>query len=407
MMNKVVFGIETTDISRNCDILKIAIVDVEDCSKIWTQDLHPIQSKRLETVSTIGEETNCESVYGKIALPGDGMIKFLSYLVKNYPDGVNLVAHNGYHFDFPHLKRYLDKFIPHYKTTYTIHWTDSIKVFKKHFPGSESYTKLFLAERFSSEQYLKKSNDVLSYCLAIRNAMKCASQEKGMSIVEFLGSSMPFSFVTSPYIEKKVIFDLETTGFRRNCEILQIALVDVNDNSKFWNQYFQPMGPIDPKATEINQLSLGIDSMLCYRGLECENVVKASEGIKRFKNYLMCNYPEGAILVAHNGDIFDFPVLKRYLETYDQEFCNNKDKYPIDCIDSLGAFQRHFRGLSSYKQECLMTRFAKGKSLKDAHDALGDCLNLRVAINAAAFEKNLTVAQFLGESLKKQSLWLY
>ena len=95
-----------------------------------------------------------------------------------------------------------------------------------------------------------------------------------------------------------------------DCGILQIALVDMHNGSKYWNQYIQPTKPIHPKASEVTHLSIGINNRLCYRGIECKNVVTASNAIQKFQEYLKHNYPEGVILIAHNGTTFDFPLLK-------------------------------------------------------------------------------------------------
>merc|ERR1719361_978158 len=222
---------------------------------------------------------------------------------------------------------------------------------------------------------------------------------------------MPFCFVTPPYFEKKLVFDLETTGFGResishldsvgrDCEILQIALVDLQDSRKYWNQYIQPKGRIDPFASEVNQLSLGINGKLCYRGIECRNVTNSTTAIKNLKEYLKNNYPEGAILIAHNGDTFDFSVLRRYLEANNIN-SDDKEGFSITCIDSMRVFQNNFGGLSSYKQEHIVNRFCTEDNLREAHDALGDCLNLRVALHAAAAEKRKKISNFLGESMNK------
>ena len=195
---------------------------------------------------------------------------------------------------------------------------------------------------------------------------------------------------------KKVIFDLETSGLGRNCEILQMALVDVQSSNINWNQYLQPTKPIDPGASTVNHLRIGINNKLQYKGIECRNVVSAKEGIMKFQEYLKCNYPDGVTLIAHNGENFDFPLLKKYLEMYNTSFSDgNESSYPIKCIDSLLAFRRHYRGLSSYRQDYLIKKFSGLSTPKDAHEALGDCINLSNAIKVASAEKNLSISQFL------------
>jgi len=262
-------------------------------------------------------------------------------------------------------------------------------------------------KKFESRELFLNATDGLSSCLNLGAIIELAAQELQISLAEFVGTSfMPFSFITAPYVEKKIVFDLETTGFGRDCEILQIALVDLHDGKKYWNQYVQPKGRIDPRATQVNQLSLGINGKLCYRGIECRNVLNSTTAIKNLRAYLKNNYPEGAILIAHNGDTFDFPVLRRYFET-NNIHSDDKEGYSITCIDSMRVFRKHFGGLSSYKQEHIVKRFPSGDNLREAHDALGDCLNLRGAIHAAAAEKRKELSNFLGESMNKQSIWSF
>jgi len=179
-----------------------------------------------------------------------------------------------------------------------------------------------------------------------------------------------------------------------------MALVDLH-NGLYWNQYIQPTQPIPAETTKINSLSLGIDNRLCYKGFECQNVVSAAEGIERFLEHLTLNYPDGVILIAHNGETFDFPLLRKYLLKYSMNRSIENICKEIMCIDSLWAFKKHYQGLISYKQDRLIEIFRDSCSQKDAHEALGDCINLSTAIKIAAMKKNLSVSQFLGEMTHK------
>lgn len=394
-MKKVIVGIETSNWSiknsekvTQIDIVKIALLDVEDSTKVWSAQLLPIM---------------CKDQKDNNLLASDAIKNFIHYLEENYSKGVVLVAHNGYKYEFPHLKRYIDKY---YGTNCSLKWIDSAKILQKHFPALESYDLAPLMEKFGHDSYYKGEIEPSQHCLDIKKLIESASQYKNVSVEQFMSlcSPLPFSFITSPHVEKKVIIDLETNGFGMDCEILQIALVDIHNSSKYWNQYIQPTKPIHPKAAEVNHLSVGIDNRLCYREIECENVVSASEGIQKFLEYLKHNYPEGAILIAHNGATFDFPLLRRYLDKHVSNLSEESLSYQIMCIDSLWVFQKHYRGLNSYNQDYLIKRFPGVSSPKDAHDALGDCINLSNAIKSAALEKKLSLTQFLGELTRKSPI---
>lgn len=53
-----------------------------------------------------------------------------------------------------------------------------------------------------------------------------------------------------------IIIDIETSSLKRTCDILQIGMVDLHDESKVWSQYFQPTQEIDPFASAVNHLTL-------------------------------------------------------------------------------------------------------------------------------------------------------
>jgi len=405
MDNKVIMAIETSNwsIEHNenmqlCDIVRIALLDVEDSNKTWSINLLPIL---------------CNSYNNDVNfLPANEAIqKFVHHLEENYPQGCILVAHNGYQFDFPHLKRYIEKF---HGTSYFIKTLDSSILFKKHFPSMRYYGLLGLMTKFKSSSYDETSEDLLQHCFNLKHLIESASQFKEISTEEFLHecTPFPFSLVKSPYIEKKAIFDLETNGLPQfigwnNVEILQIALVDAESGNKYWNQYINPTKPISNGTTEKNHLTIGSNNRLFYKGAECENAVSAAEGMKRFLDYLEYNFPEGVILIAHNGNTFDFPLLKRYLTNYKWNFSSNQIRYQIMCIDSLRAFKTHYQGLISHKQDQLIEIFRGSLCNRDAHEALGDCVNLSSAIKVAASRKNLSVSEFIGESTQKFSIYSF
>ena len=170
-----------------------------------------------------------------------------------------------------------------------------------------------------------------------------------------------------------------------------MALVDISRKVRPWNQYIQPTQRIHSSASAVNKLTIR-NNKLCYNGVECSNVVSAEEAMESFHYYLNKNFPEGVVLIAHNGARFDFPLLKRDLMTY-QKFRNKN--YSIMCIDSIKVFKTQFPGLDAYNQPYLIERFLGSENVSSAHEALGDCINLRNALEMAAKEKNISLAEFL------------
>ena len=170
-----------------------------------------------------------------------------------------------------------------------------------------------------------------------------------------------------------------------------MALVDMSRKVKPWNQYIQPTQRIHSGASAVNKLTI-INKKLCYNGVECQDVVSMEEGIESFWNYLYQNFPEGVVLIAHNGARFDFPLLKRDLLKYPEVRDKN---YPMMCIDSLKLFKTQFPGLDAYNQPYLIQRFLGSENVSSAHEAVGDCVNLRNAIEAAAQEKNICLTEFV------------
>ena len=196
-----------------------------------------------------------------------------------------------------------------------------------------------------------------------------------------------------------IMIDIETSSLKKACDILQIGLVDLNDESKVWSQYLQPTQEIDPFASAVNHITLE-NNKLCYRNKEIRDVVSPFQAIQNFKTYLIENYPDGVILLAHNGIRFDFRHIGRYLQKFDTKAKANPNKrYPIQCIDTLQVFKRNYPGEKSYSQQYILAKFLMGTQLKDGHEAVGDCINLKEAIKIAAKMKSISLRQFLGDPI--------
>lgn len=118
-------------------------------------------------------------------------------------------------------------------------------------------------------------------------------------------------------------FDIETTGLKRDSEIVQIACVPVNDEQlRSFNAYAVPDGEISSSASKVNKLTTGFREG--KKVLLKENKTVTSEGSElTMKNFVQFFEEQHSarpgsklVLIAHNGDTFDFPVLINSLKRY-------------------------------------------------------------------------------------------
>jgi DNA helicase-2/ATP-dependent DNA helicase PcrA len=94
-------------------------------------------------------------------------------------------------------------------------------------------------------------------------------------------------------------FDLETTGLdTKKCEIVEIAAVRVRDGRPVaeFHKYVKPRIPIEPGATAIHQVDAA----------KVENAPFFEQVWPEFRDF--CG---DDVIVAHNGEDFDFPVIRR------------------------------------------------------------------------------------------------
>ena len=159
-----------------------------------------------------------------------------------------------------------------------------------------------------------------------------------------------------------------------------------NDDKKF-NQYLEPTSHISKDSSRITGLTInGLD--LCRNGRVIDDTMEAQEGIKRFISWIEMEFPGGCILVAHNGKRFDFPILKRYLESSSLS-CRS-----LHGLDSRDILKKHFPDLAKNKMESLVSEFLPNKECKH-HDALEDAQNLSAVIMEASEQKGMGLSEFL------------
>lgn len=176
----------------------------------------------------------------------------------------------------------------------------------------------------------------------------------------------------SPAIKTLAFFDLETTGlpdlefFKTKITELSIVTCSVAEfidpkvtiprvQHKL-TLCFNPFKMVTLKASEITGLTNEL--------LECENKFDANA-----MNLLSCFFfklQQPICLIAHNGNNFDFPLLKKQCDVLNGAF-----PFTIKCCDSLPVF-RKLDELAERKVEMLKEPY----SLQEWNDAIGDGLIL-------------------------------
>ena len=150
--------------------------------------------------------------------------------------------------------------------------------------------------------------------------------------------------------------------------ITQIAATDVETGTSF-NCYVIPKVPLTSAAQDITGIVVNQSGTMTVKGKPVQGKTIQS-AISEFILWLT-KFP-CAVLVAHNGRRFDFPVL---LSTLRNIGCVDK---LFDCvtgfIDSLTVFKKAYPDQESYKQEHLVQSILKFSYA--AHDAIEDVTSL-------------------------------
>lgn len=181
----------------------------------------------------------------------------------------------------------------------------------------------------------------------------------------------------SPEISSLMYFDLETTGFQRTSDIVQIAAIC---GEKSLNIHMKPSKRISEGASQVTGLTFE-SGILKRHGHPVESV-SAEDGLRHFTQFVAsCAKP---FLIGHNIQNFDVPVLMHNLQRYDmlKNFQNEISGF----IDTYKLSKKVFdkSSVSNFKQETLV------KSILgldyDAHNAMSDVSSLK-----QLYEKKLAV----------------
>ena len=152
----------------------------------------------------------------------------------------------------------------------------------------------------------------------------------------------------------KVVFDIETTGFKPEdgAEIIELAGIKINEESKIvgrFHAYIKPSNPIPEKITELT----GITNEMVKDSFEVEEVLKG-----------FVAFVDDATLVAHYSN-FDVDFINYYLVKH-----GIRDEY-LTSICTQKSFRNYYKGASSAKLIDCCNHFEI--VLENAHSAMFDC----------------------------------
>lgn len=158
------------------------------------------------------------------------------------------------------------------------------------------------------------------------------------------------------------IMDLETSGINSNiCEPIEISVREYFYNYKFLDTLIKPQSRISKKITEITGIS---NSDLDANGIDYEDFkAKFNKIYQHFQD---------PIFIAHNGNSFDFKIMKR-IGLIPEEY-----QFLVDSKTVIGQF---YNEKNVYKEkETKLVQLYKlivNKTIKNAHRADADVRMLR------------------------------
>ncbi|KAL7641572.1 UNVERIFIED_CONTAM: hypothetical protein RMT77_007445 [Armadillidium vulgare] len=137
-----------------------------------------------------------------------------------------------------------------------------------------------------------------------------------------------------PNSKSYIMFNLQTSGFVSENEILQISALYLKEE---FSVYTKPLkNVIDEYATRVNNLTLNDNNELCYDGIVVDSV-PLSEGLKMFLSWLEDKVPNSRILMGHKIKGFGDRIIMEALSKHQLklEFCRLIDGF----VDTLDIFK--------------------------------------------------------------------
>lgn len=171
-----------------------------------------------------------------------------------------------------------------------------------------------------------------------------------------------------------IIFDLETTGFGPNAEVIQIA---AKYHNREFNRYIFPSNDIPTVVSKITKLFIKEGQLILNNEDEYRRIdtVSPRNACMSFISFLK-NISHDIILVAHNGVKFDGPQIVKtmnavgLLEEFGSIVKGFTDTLPI--FKSSQELASRVIEKKSFRLSALAHDYLEPDSAKGAHDAVVD-----------------------------------
>ena len=162
-----------------------------------------------------------------------------------------------------------------------------------------------------------------------------------------------------------VMFDLETGGFSRTCDILQISAICGNVE---FDRYVSPVQPIMEGASTVTKLTV-VDGHMFFDGNPVSSI-DAKQALLEFIDFL--KGIKNPVLVGHNIKSFDLMFMHPHLSRFDE--WENFLSVVTGFVDTMFVFKKEFPKQDSYTQANLMNNLLHESYA--AHNSLDDVIAL-------------------------------
>ncbi|XP_071581489.1 uncharacterized protein [Temnothorax nylanderi] len=204
----------------------------------------------------------------------------------------------------------------------------------------------------------------------------CGSSQENESLNRSIASTNPKAMHysgSSSTAAKAVIFDLETSGLGRSCEILQIA---ARFEDSEYNAYIMPLHSISSSASAVTGLEIK-NGDLVLDSVPVSTVLPrvAIGGLLTF----LRSIAESTVLTAYNGFKFDAPLIIKFVQ--EQEMLEEFTSVVNGFADTLPMLKNKLTerraSKASFKQFTLAEEYLGSEAAVGAHNALYDVAMLQ------------------------------
>jgi DNA polymerase III epsilon subunit-like protein len=184
-----------------------------------------------------------------------------------------------------------------------------------------------------------------------------------------------------------IFFDLETTGFDKPIQPVQIGAIDSWGQAEY-NQFLLPNRRIHPLATRTNGFTTDKHMSRLYRNEEELETVELEEGLNYFMDWLR-SLGGTVILVAHKCHNYDGKVLLYNLKEFNIKY----EDVISGFSDSLIASRVLYPHLESRRLPDMMQEVGLG--WRESHDALLDAYDCRSVVRRVAAQQRIKFMNFV------------